>query len=67
MARPDHTTIEVPTILRDRLAAMRIHPRQALYELVEDALDVWDDLEAAAAPSPRRMEPSSADVPCRGP
>jgi hypothetical protein len=43
--RIDSTTVEVPTVLRDRLARRRVHPRQAMHEIIEDALDVLDDLE----------------------
>lgn len=44
MASPDNTLLELPIVLRDRLAAQRLHPRQAYYEVIEAALDVWDDL-----------------------
>lgn len=50
--RIDFTTVEVPTVLRDRLARLRIHPRQAFYELIEDALDVVEDLERPAGFKP---------------
>jgi hypothetical protein len=39
----DMVSITVPVVLRDRLAALRVHPRQAYYELVEEALDVLAD------------------------
>lgn len=42
---PDMVAIVVPVVLRDRLAAMRVHPRQAYYEVVEEALDVFDDAQ----------------------
>jgi hypothetical protein len=44
MVCPGNTVIEVPIVLRDRLAAWRIHPRQAYFEVIEEALDVWEDL-----------------------
>jgi hypothetical protein len=44
MVAPDNVVIEVPIVLRDRLANQRLHPRQAYYEIVEAALDLWDDL-----------------------
>jgi hypothetical protein len=44
MVATDNTVIELPVALRDRLARHRLHPRQAYYEVIEAALDVWDDL-----------------------
>ena len=44
MVCKDNVVIEVPIVLRDRLAAGRQHPRQAYYEILEAALDLWDDL-----------------------
>jgi hypothetical protein len=44
MVATDNTVIEIPIVLRDRLARQRQHPRQAYYEVIEAALDVWDDL-----------------------
>jgi hypothetical protein len=46
--RVESTTVEVPTVLRDRLARRRIHPRQAMHEIIEEALDVIEDLESGA-------------------
>jgi hypothetical protein len=43
MGSIDMTTIELPTVLRDRLRTMKVHPNQAYYDLIEDALDFWDD------------------------
>ena len=37
--------VAVPVDMRDRLAARRIHHRQALYEIIEDALDCLEDAE----------------------
>lgn len=39
----DTVTILVPTVLRDRLAALRLHPRQPYYEVLEDALAFWEE------------------------
>jgi hypothetical protein len=39
----DMTAIEVPAILRDRLFRMKRHERQACYEVIEAALDFYDD------------------------
>ena len=50
--RSEFATVEFPIPLRDRLAQRRIHPRQALYELVEDALDFLDDVERDARVKP---------------
>jgi hypothetical protein len=47
----DNTVIEVPVVLRDRLARHRIHPRQAYYEVIEDALDFWEDVHRGLRPS----------------
>lgn len=43
MVSADNTVIEVPIVLRDRLAAHRIHPRQAYHEVIEEALAFWED------------------------
>jgi hypothetical protein len=40
----DMTNIDIPVVLRDRLVRELLHPRQAYYEIIEAALDVWDDL-----------------------
>lgn len=39
----DHVNVTMPNVLRDRLAGLRLHPRMALYEVVEEALDFWQD------------------------
>lgn len=44
MVAQDNVVIEIPIPLRDRLAGQRVHPRQAYYEVIEAALDLWDDL-----------------------
>jgi hypothetical protein len=41
--RVDFTTIEVPVVLRDRLLRLRVHHRQGMHEVVEAALDFWED------------------------
>lgn len=40
----DATAIELPMVLRDRLARLKVHDRQAFHEVVEEALDVYEDL-----------------------
>jgi len=50
--RLDFTTLEAPTVLRDRLMRLRSHPRQAMYEVIEDALDVYEDLLSVTVPRP---------------
>jgi hypothetical protein len=37
----DTVAILVPIVLRDRLASLRLHPRQPYYEVVEEALEFW--------------------------
>ena len=39
----DSTTIEVPAALRDLIARHRLHPRQALHEVVEEAFRFWEE------------------------
>jgi hypothetical protein len=39
----DNTVIEVPVVLRDRLARLRLHPRQAYFEVIEEALEFWEE------------------------
>jgi hypothetical protein len=46
--RIDFTTVEVPVVLRDRLARRRIHERQAMHEVIEEALDLIEDVERDA-------------------
>lgn len=42
MARTvDSTTIEVPIPLRDLIASHRLHSRQALHEVIEEAVLAW--------------------------
>ena len=44
MARTkDAVVIEVPLTLRDRLARFKVHDRQAFHEVVEAALDFYED------------------------
>ncbi len=33
----------MPNGLRDRLAALRLHPRMAMYEVVEEAVSFWEE------------------------
>jgi predicted transcriptional regulator len=44
MRTKDATTIELPNVLRDRLARLKLHERQAFHEVIEEALDVYEDL-----------------------
>ena len=37
----DAVNIEVPVVLRDLIAHHRLHPRQALHEVIEDAVLHW--------------------------
>ncbi len=39
----DHVTLALPNVLRDRLASHRLHPRMALYEVIEEALVFWEE------------------------
>jgi hypothetical protein len=39
--------VAVPAVLRDRLALRRIHHRQAMHEIIEDALDYLEEMEPA--------------------
>ncbi|MES2155151.1 MAG: hypothetical protein V4510_08460 [bacterium] len=39
----DSTTIEIPAYLRDLIARHRLHPRQALHEVVEEAFLFWEE------------------------
>ena len=41
MVHPDNTLIEVPIVLRDLIAANRLHARQPYYEVMEEALLFW--------------------------
>jgi len=43
MQSKDCTNIEVPVVLRDRIAAHRLHPRQAYYEIIEEAIGWWEE------------------------
>ncbi|HUR61464.1 MAG TPA: hypothetical protein VM286_03765 [Candidatus Thermoplasmatota archaeon] len=43
MRAKDCVTLEVPNVLRDRLREHRLHPRQPLYEIVEEALSFWEE------------------------
>lgn len=42
----DTVNVVMPVVLRDRLARHRLHPRQPLYEVIEDALHSWEDAGA---------------------
>jgi predicted DNA-binding protein len=47
----DATAIELPVVLRDRLARLKVHERQAFHEVIEQALDVYEDLLRGGRPS----------------
>jgi len=62
--RIDYTAIEIPVILRDRIAAHRVHARQAYYDVIEDAFEIWEELggwgrgpPAVDIPPPLRRRP----------
>jgi len=38
----DQVNVAMPTVLRDRIASHRLHPRMAMYEVVEEAVDFWE-------------------------
>lgn len=40
--RRDFKSIDFPTVVHERLVETRLHHRQALWEVVEAALDFWD-------------------------
>lgn len=56
----DCTAIELPVVLRDRLGRLKVHERQAYYEVVEDALDYYED---ALAEERRRPSPAATATP----
>lgn len=39
----DCVNIEVPNVLRDRIRAHRLHPRQAYHEIIEEAISFWEE------------------------
>jgi hypothetical protein len=39
----DQVNVAMPNVLRDRLAGHRLHPRMALHEVIEEALDFWEE------------------------
>ena len=41
--RLDFKTIEFPVVVHARLVQARLHHRQALWEVVESALDYWEE------------------------
>lgn len=53
VAEEKKTTIEVPTALRDRLAALKHHPRQPYAEVIQEALDWLDEDDARLSPAAR--------------
>jgi hypothetical protein len=61
--RSEFATVELPIPLRDRLADMRIHPRQAMYEIIENALDFWDDHESMVRPRRGQDPPQTITKP----
>ena len=53
MVNPDNTIIEVPGVLRDLLADLRLHPRQPYYEVIEEAVLFWLECGAPRRPFTR--------------
>ncbi|MFA5943938.1 MAG: hypothetical protein WC876_05685 [Candidatus Thermoplasmatota archaeon] len=39
----DATSIEIPIVLRDRIVRLKRHERQACHEVIEEALDFFED------------------------
>jgi hypothetical protein len=39
----DSTLVELPVALRDLIARQRLHPRQALHEVIEEAFMFWEE------------------------
>ncbi len=39
----DSTLVEIPTALRDLIARHRLHGRQALHEVIEEAFLFWEE------------------------
>jgi hypothetical protein len=52
----DCVTVEVPNVLRDRLARHRLHPRMALYEVIEEAVGFWEESGAWAPHVPAPVD-----------
>jgi hypothetical protein len=40
---PDTVNLQLPNVLRDRIAGHRLHPRQPYYEVIEEALAWWEE------------------------
>ena len=51
MRTKDATTIELPNVLRDRLGRLKLHERQAFHEVIEEALDFYEDCLREASAS----------------
>lgn len=44
MARcQDYVALEMPNVLRDRLRRHLLHPRMAMHEVIEEALEFWEE------------------------
>ena len=43
MRAKDVVCIDVPVVLRDAIARHRLHPRMALHEVIEEALQWWEE------------------------
>jgi hypothetical protein len=39
----DSVLVEIPVALRDLMARHRVHPRQALHEVIEEAFLFWEE------------------------
>lgn len=42
MRATDHVSVDMPNVLRDRLARLRLHHRMPLYEVIEEAVEYWE-------------------------
>ncbi|MEK6976585.1 MAG: hypothetical protein AABY18_09615 [Candidatus Thermoplasmatota archaeon] len=59
----DATTIELSVVLRDRLLRLKVHERQACHEVIEEALDVYEDLLREGTPRAEVLSASSESAP----
>ncbi len=58
MPNPQDTVqVLMPNVLRDRLAELRLHPRQPMYEIIEAALDYWEEMGGWAPVMPAPVDP----------
>ena len=43
MRAKDFVSIDIPLVLHDAIARHRLHPRMALHEVIEEALQWWEE------------------------